>query len=159
MREPEKLIEVLKRNQWVIKAQTDGLSHDECLLQLPFRGNCLNWVLGHIAVHRDKVLPLLGKESVLDEAAVELYRRGSEPIQQGAEALLLGKLLEALDQIQERVAAELGRVSPDELAALYDEERGHSVGDRIEFLLWHETYHVGQLEYLRQLAGKDDTVI
>lgn len=153
------MIEVLERNQWVIKAQTDGLSQDESLLQLPRNGNCLNWVLGHIAVHRDKVLPLLGLELVLDEAAVELCRYGSEPIRENSEALPLEKLLEVLDQIQERMAAGLGQVSLDELAALHDEERGHRVGDRIEFLLWHEAYHVGQLEYLRQLAGKDDKVI
>ena len=45
----EDLITALGRNLDVIKAQTKGLSHADSLLQLPFRGNCLNWVLGHIA--------------------------------------------------------------------------------------------------------------
>jgi hypothetical protein len=26
-------------------------------------------------------------------------------------------------------------------------------------LYWHEAYHTGQTEYLRQLAGKDDCVV
>jgi hypothetical protein len=34
-----------------------------------------------------------------------------------------------------------------------------TVGKQITFLQWHETYHLGQLEPLRQLAGKNDKVI
>jgi hypothetical protein len=34
-----------------------------------------------------------------------------------------------------------------------------SIGERLTFANWYETYHVGQLEFLRQLAGKNDTVI
>jgi hypothetical protein len=38
-----------------------------------------------------------------------------------------------------------------------DEEE--TAGQQIRFSHWHETYHVGQLELLRQLAGKNDKVI
>jgi len=34
-----------------------------------------------------------------------------------------------------------------------------TVGEWLNFLLWHETYHVGTTEQLRQLAGKNDKVI
>lgn len=34
-----------------------------------------------------------------------------------------------------------------------------TLGQLIFFLFWYETYHVGQPEFLRQLAGKDDKVI
>jgi hypothetical protein len=33
------------------------------------------------------------------------------------------------------------------------------LGGVLAFLNWHEAYHVGQLELLRQLAGKNDQVI
>jgi hypothetical protein len=43
---------------------------------------------------------------------------------------------------------------------LEENEDGQSLlGDEIEGLAWHETYHLGQLELLRQLAGKNDQVI
>jgi hypothetical protein len=42
---------------------------------------------------------------------------------------------------------------------MYNEERQQTVGDRIAGLHWHETYHTGQLDILRQLAGKDDGVL
>ncbi|MEM8861967.1 MAG: hypothetical protein AAGD96_26900, partial [Chloroflexota bacterium] len=39
------------------------------------------------------------------------------------------------------------------------DERERTVAERLLFLAWHEGYHVGQTEYLRQLAGKDDKII
>jgi len=155
----EKLIQAFERNQWVINAQTEGLSHSDSLLQLPFRGNCLNWVLGHIVVYRDKTLTLLGGAPTLTEAEADLYLRGSEPITDGVTAVSLERLLSASDQSQKRLTAALQQAPPDTLAALYSGERQQTVGDRVVFMLWHETYHVGQLEILRQLAGKEDTII
>jgi hypothetical protein len=159
MANPAKLIETLKRNQWIVQAQTDGLSHEDGLLQLPFRGNCLNWVLGHIALNRDKLLMLAGRESLLDEGEYAPYGRGAQPIQSEEGAVSLEVLLKTLAELAERLEAGLERCSPGALAEVVDEKHGFTLGDRIEFLLWHETYHLGQLEYLRQLAGKDDSVI
>ena len=33
--------------------QTNGLAHQDSLMQLPFRGNCMNWTLGHVLLCRD----------------------------------------------------------------------------------------------------------
>jgi hypothetical protein len=159
MENPAKLIETLKRNQWIVQAQTDGLTHQDSLLQLPFRGNCMNWVLGHIALNRDKMLALMGREPVLKEGEYEAYRRGAGPILSEEGAVSLQALLEALAQLAERLEAGLERCSPGALAEVVDEKHGFTLGDRLGFLLWHETYHLGQLEYLRQLAGKDDSII
>ena len=37
--------------------------------------------------------------------------------------------------------------------------RGQSRWNRMEFMIWHEAYHIGQLEYLRHLAGSHEKVI
>jgi uncharacterized damage-inducible protein DinB len=159
MTSPDKLIQLYQRTQWIIAKQTEGLTHADSLLQLPFRGNCLNWVLGHILVYRDKVLELLGETPILSDSQPQLYRRGSEALTDGEAAVPLEKLLEALKQSGERLVAALGNVTAGRLEAIADEENQRSVGERIEFMQWHETYHVGQLEILRQLAGKNDAII
>ena len=155
----EKLAEAVKRGGWVIRAQTEGLTHEQTVLKPPFRGNCMNWVLGHIADNRDNVLSALGQEKVLSEDYAALYRRGSEPVAEGEEAASLQKLMEILKTQEESLASSLVEAPVDLLDQVVDEERGWKLIDRIEFLLWHETYHVGQLEYLRQLAGTDDSII
>jgi hypothetical protein len=68
------------RNLWVLKQQTEGLTHADSLLQPAMRGNCLNWILGHLAVHRDYVLDALGREKVVGDTAIARYGRESAPI-------------------------------------------------------------------------------
>ena len=46
-----------------------------------------------------------------------------------------------------------------ETGLLLESMRERTRLQRLQSLLWHETYHVGQLELLRQLAGTDDKVL
>jgi hypothetical protein len=153
------LIGAFARNLTVVKAQTEGLTNEDSLIQSP-NGNCLNWVVGHIVDGRDDVLEVLGEPRAAG-AAVERYQRGSEPVT-GAEAdvLSLAQLLDLLDQSQARIEATLDGM---DLAALArkseDDPRGRTLGQRIFFLYFHETYHVGQTELFRQRAGKNDKII
>ncbi|MGD8397556.1 MAG: DinB family protein [Anaerolineae bacterium] len=149
-----------RTTQWVIHRQTEGLEHHDSLLQLPFRGNCLNWVLGHTLVGRDQALILLGREPVLSKEEADRYRTGSMPIVDDSQALRLEDLLAGIDQAQARIESALTEVSADVLATPVDfRGRQTPLGQAVAGLHWHETYHTGQLEILRQLAGKDDAVI
>lgn len=147
-------------NLWVIKRQVDGLTHDDSLVQPSYGGNCLNWVLGHIIVGRNRALALLQREPVWGEAESVVYETGSEPLTSSAAALPLETLLEKLDRSQELLAAIL-QDAPMEALTARIEFRGQerSVAEAIAGLAWHETYHSGQTEILRQVAGKADRVI
>ena len=155
------LIQGLERNLGIIRAQTEGLSHADCLLQLPFRGNCLNWVLGHIADNRNTMLRLLGEEAILGEAHAARYGYDSEPVCGDADDILtLDQLLTALEQSQSALTVRLEKITEEELAREEQSFLGTTtLGQLVFFLFWHESYHTGQPEYLRQLAGKDDKVI
>jgi len=147
------------RNVTIIKWQTEGLTLKDSLLPFP-NGNCLNWVLGHIAVSRDDVLETLGEPPVMKSAGVR-YKRGSEPLTETDESILsLEELLTWLDLTQERIEVALGRMDQAALARDYGSgERKTTVGQRAFFLFFHETYHVGQTELYRQFAGKGDKII
>jgi uncharacterized damage-inducible protein DinB len=155
------LIGALERNLGIVKAQTQGLTHADSLLQLPFRGNCLNWVLGHLAANRSHMMQSLGEKPILSEAQVKRYGYGSEPVCGDAgDILTLEQLLTVLEQSQQLIAASLQKISAEELAREVQSFLGTtSLGQLLFFLYWHETYHTGQTEALRQLAGKDDHVI
>ena len=157
----DQLIEAFNENVEIIKMQVDGLTHADSLLQLPFRGNCLNWVLGHILASRNGVLEALGEKPVLSKAQAARYDYGSEPVTgDGADVLPLEKELALLEQAQERIAAGLRRATPEALAReIHFAGSTMTVGKKVFFLYFHETYHTGQTEYLRQLAGKNDQVI
>ena len=157
---PVQLAEAFGRNVSLAQMQANGLSHEDSLQQLPFRGNCLNWVLGHMLVSRDDLLGWLGETPVGGERA-NRYRRESDPVTGHAEDVLpLEKLLALLTTSQEKLAAAMAGLTEADLEreVLYG-TRSAPLRNRIFFLYFHDTYHVGQTELLRQLTGVDDKVI
>jgi hypothetical protein len=147
---PDDLALAFARNLRVLNRQLDGLSHEESLLQLPFRGNCLNWVLGHLATSRDQVLRALGEPPLLTPEETVRYETGSEPVGPGGEAAPLERLRAVLAQGQAILQARLP-------AALAEAPAGAAA--EVFGLYFHESYHLGQTELLRQLAGRGDKVI
>jgi uncharacterized damage-inducible protein DinB len=154
----DNVITDFERNRRIIHSQCEGLSHEDSLIQPPFASNCLNWTVGHIVVHRDKVLNALGAEPVLDAPTTERYTSESNPItEDGPDVVALADLLSALDAGQDRLAAALP--ASDWEASLDLGSRVTTVGSRVHFLYFHDTYHTGQTELLRALAGRTDKVI
>ena len=155
----EPLIQIMERNQGLMKLQAKGLDHADSVLQLPFRGNCFNWVLGHMLANRDSILMALGAEPILSQEERTRYGHGSPPVCGAEDAVPFDRLLRLLDQTKDAAFSALNQATPELLGKLYSDERKMNVGEWVEFLVWHETYHVGQLEILRQLAGTDDAII
>jgi hypothetical protein len=158
LNDPTVVIRTLEANYGIIKRQVEGLTHEDSLLQLPFRGNCLNWVVGHIVMARGRMLKLMQLDPVLTPEQAQLYETGSNPITDGGVALRFESLLECLDAAHQQLIAALRASSVEDLGALIpDSER--TVGEQLRGLAWHETYHTGQTEILRQLSGINDKVI
>ena len=65
-------------------------------------------------------------------------------------------MTEPIQQSQKQILAALERTSQE---SLNQPDGEGTVGGSLSFLYWHEAYHTGQTEYLRQLAGKNDKVI
>jgi hypothetical protein len=154
----DNVITDFERNRRIIHSQCEGLTHEDSLIQPPFASNCLNWTVGHIVVHRDKVLNALGAEPVFDKSTTERYTNESNPITgDGSDVVPLVDLLTALDTGQDRLATALP--AADWSASLDLGSRVTTVGSRVHFLYFHDTYHTGQTELLRALAGRTDKVI
>lgn len=160
---PNMLADLLQTNYNIIQRQTQGLAHADSLLQLPFRGNCLNWVMGHIVERRDKMLTLVDEQTLWTPEQIARYERNSEPILNGDDALPFEKILADFATGQDRMLAKLGEMSTEDLTVtgkqVIQGMPPQSLGEWLLFLVWHETYHVGQTEILRQLTGVNDKVI
>ena len=154
----DELVRDFERNRRIVQTQCDGLSHADSLIQPPFNSNCLNWTVGHLVVHRDKALQTMGAEPVLDPESFARYTNESDPVlEDGPDVRKLEELLAALDETQERLAETI--VDADLEAVLKGDDRGRTIGQRVRFLYFHDTYHTGQTELLRALAGRTDKVI
>jgi hypothetical protein len=158
---PQELAGAFKRNLGIIMNQTKGLDHADSLLQPPVRGNCLNWVLGHILDNRNTVLQHLGQPPILSPEQAGRYGYNSEPVcADGNDILKLEELLTLLQTSQASIELGLESITPEALAAEVKSFMGTvSRGYFLFFLYFHETYHLGQTELLRQLAGTDDKIM
>ncbi|MEZ4708010.1 MAG: DinB family protein [Caldilineaceae bacterium] len=150
---PQQLISHIGFIDRIIKGKTEGLTHADSMKQLPFPGNCMNWNLGHILVYRMQYLGVIDGVSKPDPDEFAIYGAGSEPLTDSAKAIPLETLLTRLDEASAMVVSALEKMPPEKLAEIYDAERGTTVDDRLQFyLIFHESYHAGQLELLRELA-------
>jgi len=144
---------ILGTSNYVIKEKTEGLTHDDSMLQLPFPGNCMNWILGHLMVYRMQCLGVIDGVSEADEDEFALYGFGSEPMTDSDKAIPLETLLARLDTLSEQIAAALEKMPDSRLDELVDEGQDVTVAQRLLFnLVYHEAYHVGQLEPLYEQA-------
>lgn len=148
-------------NVRLVRMQTNGLSHADSLVQTPYNINSLNWVLGHLAVNRDRVLVLLGQEPLLSPEERGRYETGSDPVKDDGEGILpLERLLELLARGQETIDEVMPQLTATELdREIQVGEHTTTVGKRLYGLYFHDTYHTGQTDLLRQVAGKNDRVI
>jgi uncharacterized damage-inducible protein DinB len=156
----QNLIDTIRLNNLIIHRQLRDLTHEETLLQPPFQANCMNWVLGHLLTGRDGMLSMLQLPKVLSAQELATYDRGSAAL--SAESNLdspFNSLKARLDQSLEQIIAALESLPEESLAENTEFGGKGPLGGEIAFLLWHETYHTGQLELLRQVAGKNDQVI
>ncbi len=159
---PQNLSDAYEFNIEVVKMQAAGLTQADTLVQLPFRGNCFNWVLGHLLSNRCTVLKLLGDEHTIDASLVARYDYDSEPVTgEGEGVLTLEQLLSLLDTAQAQIATLLANITPEELAhpMVVFGDRERTLGEWLFFFYFHDCYHTGQTEILRQAAGKDDKII
>lgn len=156
----ETLIQKYQRTSYIIHRQIEGITNEESTIQPPVRGNCMNWILGHILTERNIVLKLLGYEPVFTQAETERYQRESEPVISFADGLPFDQLISKLEFSQRLIEEGLQKITPERLAEMAEIGTGNDlVGAIIAYIHWHETYHTGQFELLRQLAGKNDKVI
>jgi len=142
-------------SQKAMTANLEGISHPESLAQPPGGGNCINWIVGHVLVHRDKMLEMLGHPPVWTDPARARYDRGSAPITgDGPGVVPLDRLRELLERSAEAVPTAL-RAAGGKLA----EPAGNgTVGQKVGFLQFHEGYHAGQIGIVRRILGKEGAI-
>ena len=151
-----------QRNLRVLAMQTEGITHEKSLAQLPFRGNCMNWIVGHLVTNRNNVLKLLEAPDRIEDVDMSRYQRESDPITvDSKDVIQLEKLLEMLERSQKHLDDLLEHITEGQLERklAFFGNTEMTVSEWLLFFYFHDTYHTGQTEILRQAAGMDDKVI
>jgi len=145
-----------------LRANTQGLTQEDSLMQPAPGGNCLNWIVGHLMDTWDLVLPLVGQQPVLGREALARYKRGSAALNDSNEAMPLSDLLAACDEAARRMDAGLATLTLEKL----DEPAPFSPRNKpdetmrslLSIVIFHQGYHAGQTGLLRRIAGKEGKI-
>ncbi len=124
-------------------------------------GHCMNWVLGHLTDTYNSFLPVLGEEMVWADGQGRPYARGSQPLGEG-EGLPWNELLAAWEAASTRFQQGLEAFDEarwsDKAPFSPLDDPDETMGSLLALLVFHQSYHVGQLGLLRRVAGLDTAV-
>ncbi len=159
MTDPQTALRQMDLTEYTFQRQLRGITDADALLQPPFRANCLNWVLGHLVEARNYMLEILGAERVWSVERCKPYETGSSPITSAADPHYpLAEILDGWTKCGERLRARLQSMTPADFD-VPTADPDYMLSAEMDRLLWHEAYHLGQIEFLRQLAGKNDHIL
>ncbi|MEQ1757056.1 MAG: DinB family protein [Vicinamibacterales bacterium] len=140
-------------NAGLLVRALEDLSEDHYRNRPSDRTNSIAWVAGHIVQTRALLLTLLGDP--FDTTWGAIFNRGAEAPEPSA--------YPSLDQMR-AVSGDVAARLETQLAALDDAAlsapargpqlpRAETVAQQVGFLALHDSYHVGQLGYMRKALG------
>ena len=133
----------------------EGLTHNELWTAPTDRNNTMLWIAGHVVQTRAMILQLLGDP--FETGWGKMFDRGA-PAARGADADRYPSrddVEKAMREITPRLHAKLASLDDTYLAgpARLQVPGTKTVADELAFFALHESYHVGQLSYIRKGLG------
>lgn len=144
---------IFKLNTGMFRATLDGVADEELWRRPTPLNNPMLWLAGHIVQTRATMLGLIGEP--FDTGWGELFARGAalqEPSRYPSRAGIDAVHRRVIDRLKMRFAA----LTESDLAG---PARGRqfpgatTLGDQLAFLAFHESYHIGQLAFVRKALG------
>ena len=149
---------MFRANTDIVNKAIAGVEPDHWFRKPGDDSNHLTWVLGHLIVHRGQTLKVLGVD--WDNAWAELFARGSERVAD-AQYPSVDEVLNAWQDVSARLSEALK--TPHEDVLTKDAPKGPPSFDgktsgTVAFYAFHDTYHVGQVSFLRKWLGYGQTI-
>lgn len=143
-----------KINHKFVADSVSDLAPEEWLRRPDEKGNHLAWIMGHLVWSRKQVLRRLGTD--WDAPWLGMFARG-EKLDGGAAYPSPQTLLDGWREVGALLTQAIENASEEKLSAPAPQPGPPSADGKlsgtISFLAWHETYHLGQISYLRGWLG------
>lgn len=149
---------IFKANTDIINKAIADVAPDDWFRQPGEDSNHLLWLMGHVIVHRGRTLNFLGQD--WDVAWRSLFARGAERIDDG-EYPSVEEMRSVWSQVSTDLAAALRNKTSEELAQAAPAglpSFDGKLGGTVAFFAFHDTYHTGQVSYVRKWLGYGQTI-
>ena len=151
----ETYADLFTMNFRAIRSLFRDVSEDEARRRPDGRGNPMLWMLGHVTSYRAELLALLGEKPRRGDGLKAMF--GKDVRSDEAAWLPAADLLAQLAELDDQLSACLRNLGDRAFEKRVDTPTRASV-PAVSFLHFHESYHVGQLGYLRTWIGKGPLV-
>ena len=145
-------------NEYFFGQALDGLSVEELWRRPAENANPMIWIAGHMTDTRAVVLKALHEDFELPWGEqFKRYCKVGEPSQYPDVA----QIRSAMADISERIRSRLAAVTDEQLdqfATGVGVPNARTLMHEIAQLAWHDSYHLGQMAYLRKALGFDGLV-
>jgi uncharacterized damage-inducible protein DinB len=154
----------LSMANFTLNRNLETVTNEESLIQIGEKGNCINWIAGHILAVRDAVFSNFGMEKFLNESEIKRYERGSSPVNSLEGITDISRIKEGLDITYARWTELINSKDenffntsiPGEGLPLPIPEP--TIGKLLFVLVYHEGYHTGQIGLAHRALGKDFSI-
>jgi uncharacterized damage-inducible protein DinB len=147
-----------RQNTNQLEKSFSDLRREEWLRRPAEGSNPVLWIVGHLVWARSRVLATLGEEWT--RPWLPLFARGAA-LDADSAYPSPDEIMTAWHDVTLHLTASLDAAPADALAAPVGERSPSydgTVAGMVTFLAVHETYHVGQVAYLRRWLGHDGVV-
>jgi hypothetical protein len=144
---------IFKLNTGLMRSTLDGVAPEELWKRPTPLTNPLLWIFGHIVQTRATMLGLLGDP--FDTGWADLFARGAA-LHDTSRYPSRSDIDEIHRRIVDLLKVKFDALTDADLAAPARDQQlpgAKTVGDQLGFLAFHESYHVGQLAYVRKALG------
>jgi uncharacterized damage-inducible protein DinB len=140
-------------NAQMFEATAKGVPEDKWLIRPGETSNHMTWVVGHIVVHRAAVSKILG--GTWSAPWEGLFARGAKLVPPDRYPNPT-ELQSAWDEVTAKLSVALEQASPQVWAKPVPQQTfslDGTIGGSVGILCLHETYHMGQLGFLKKILG------
>ena len=129
-----------------------GLTHEELWRSPTEHNNAMLWVAGHLVQTRALVLAQLGEQ--FDTGWGELFERGAQ-VGDADQYPGRDEIERVMKEVTSRLQLKLASLDGEYLARPATIELPHAktMADQLAFFALHDTYHIGQMAYIRKSLG------
>ncbi len=142
----------------LMKDAVSGLSLEELNRRGGPDSSSMLWIAGHLTLSRARMLKLAGRD--FDFPWSDNFAKGAA-IKEPSSYPAISEILSVWDEVSKRLQEQLSQVEPSLLYARSPHTfpvEDKSVRGALAFFVYHESYHIGQMGYLRKMLGYESLV-
>jgi len=115
--------------------------------------NTIRWHIGHVLTTAEQMMfGFPERSSHLPATYIDMFKMGSRPSKWGTDIPKLEELIGYLESQASRIRELPNELFSQKLPFQFPMEEIQSFGDMYEFMLFHEAYHLGQIQAMKRIV-------